>query len=234
MINVEIWSDYVCPFCYIGKKELEHAVEELGLQNQMNIIHRAYLLDPNTPVDSKDNIKSSIQRKYGMSPDQVKEMCDSITARAATVGLAYNFDTMKVANTMHAHKLVKWASEFNKEKELNERLLKAYFTEGEAIGQIDVLEKLVAEVGLDSSLVKTQINNPTYLSQVEEDILKAQQMGARGVPLFLFNSSVAISGAQPKEAFKEVLTKIALDNGLTIGNKNTDTTPNVCGVDGCY
>lgn len=233
MINVEIWSDYVCPFCYIGKKEFENAVEELGLQSQVNVINRAFLLDPSTPLDSEELMLTSLQKKYGMPMAQVKEMCDQVTARAATVGLTYNFDTMKVANTLYAHKLVKWAATLGKEQDLNERLLKAYFIEGASIGNLDVLKKLVAEVGLDDSQVENVLNNPIYSNYIEEDVLKAQQIGVRGVPLFLINDSIVISGAQPKEAFKELLLKVATENGLLGESSKLDIMPNACTIDGC-
>lgn len=233
MIKVEIWSDYVCPFCYIGKKEFENAVEKIGLKGQVNVINRAFLLDPTTPLDTQELMVENLQKKYGMPMEQVKEMCDKVTDRAASVGLTYNFDTMKNANTLYAHKLVKWAATFGKEHALNERLLKAFFIEGAAIGDIDVLTTLASEIGLDPNGVMDALADSTYSLQIEEDVTKAQEIGARGVPLFLIEDTNVVSGAQPLATFEEILLKIANEKGITPKKYTTIATGETCSDDSC-
>ncbi len=139
-MKIEIWSDYVCPFCYIGKRRLEEALEETGLGDKAEVVFKAYELDPNSPESIRYNqCKKCLAKKYGMSVEEAKKMTDNVVEQAKTVGLNYNFDNMTPANTFDAHRLAKLAEQEGVDKTVSESLLKAYFIDGEKIGTEDVL-----------------------------------------------------------------------------------------------
>lgn len=213
-MKIEVWSDYVCPFCYIGKKQLEIALEELGYGDSIEVEYKSYLLDPTTPVDANSSVYEELQRKYQISLDEVKKMTANVKARANEVGLDYNFDDMKSANTVKAHRLAKWAELEGKGKDFTERVLKAYFLEGKAIGQTDVLLALVNEVNLPVEKAKQVIETDDYMKEVEQDIAVAQNLGVRGVPFFVIDNKYGISGAQPQEVFEQTIEKAAQELGL--------------------
>lgn len=213
-MKIEVWSDYVCPFCYIGKKQLEIALDELGYGDKIEVEYKSYLLDPSTPVDTKSSVYEDLQRKYQISLEEVKKMTANVAMRAKEVGLEYNFDDMKSANTVKAHRLAKWAETEGKGKEFTERVLKAYFLEGQAIGQTDVLLALVKEVGLSVERAQQVIDTDDFIVEVQQDITAAQNLGVRGVPFFVVDNKYGISGAQPQEVFEQTIEKAAQELGL--------------------
>lgn len=213
-LKIEVWSDYVCPFCYIGKKQLELALKETGYDAVIEVEYKSYLLDPTTPVDAVGSVYEDLQKKYRISLEEVKNMTANVAARAKEVGLDYNFDDMKSANTVKAHRLAKWAETEGKGKVFTERVLKAYFLEGAAIGQTDVLLSLVDEVGLSRDVAIKIIESNQFTMEVEQDIAVAQQLGVRGVPFFVIDNKYGISGAQPKEVFENTIEKAAQEAGL--------------------
>lgn len=213
-MKIEVWSDYVCPFCYIGKKQLEKAIKDTGYEGQIEVELKSFLLDPTTPVDAEEPVISSLAKKYNMSIEEAKNMTNNVALRAKEVGLQYDFENMKTANTNAAHRLAKWAETKGKGTELSERLLQAYFLEGQAIGKHEVLLTLVEEVGLDRSDATTILNSDQFTKEVEVDIAKAGQIGVRGVPFFVLNNKYGISGAQPQELFEQTIEKAATEAGL--------------------
>lgn len=213
-LKIEVWSDYVCPFCYIGKKQLELALKETGYDEAIEVEYKSYLLDPTTPVDAAGSVYDDLQKKYRISLEEVKNMTANVAARAKEVGLDYNFDNMKSANTVKAHRLAKWAETEGKGKEFTERVLKAYFLEGAAIGQTDVLLSLVEQVGLSRDEANEIVESDQFASEVQADIKIAQQLGVRGVPFFVIDNKYGISGAQPKEIFENTIEKAAQEAGL--------------------
>ena len=213
-MKIEVWSDYVCPFCYIGKRQLEKAMKESGYEGQIEVEYKSFLLDPSTPVDMEESIYTALSRKYNLSTEEASKMTDNVAARALEVGLEYNFPDMKTANTMAAHRLAKLANELGKGAAYNERLMKAYFLEGEAIGRQDVLKRLAAEVGLDSVKVDEVLTSQQFEESVEADIHEAQQIGVRGVPFFVINHKYGISGAQPQALFTQTIEQAAAEAGL--------------------
>lgn len=234
-MKIEVWSDYVCPFCYIGKKQLEIALEELGYGDSIEVEYKSYLLDPTTPVDTDSSVYEELQRKYQISLEEVKNMTANVTAWAREVGLDYNFDEMKSANTVKAHRLAKWADSEGKGKEFTERVLKAYFLEGKAIGQTDVLLALVKEVNLSVEKANQVIENDSYIKEVEQDIAIAQNLGVRGVPFFVIDNKYGISGAQPQDVFEQTIEKAAQEVGLRKplkmqGNKGATCTDDSCEI----
>jgi predicted DsbA family dithiol-disulfide isomerase len=213
-MKIEVWSDYVCPFCYIGKKQLELALEQTGYAAAVEVEYKSYLLDPTTPVNATGSVYEELQKKYGMSLDEVKKMTTNVSARAKEVGLDYNFDNMKSANTVKAHRLAKWAETKGKGKEFTERVLQAYFLEGQAIGQAEVLLTLIDQVGLSADEAKEIIAGEQFTNEVQQDIYIAQQLGVRGVPFFVIDNKYGISGAQAKEVFEQTIEKAAQEAGL--------------------
>lgn len=232
-MKIEIWSDYVCPFCYIGKRQVELAIEKTGYKGQVQVVYKSFLLDPTTPVHAEDSIYNALSRKYGMSLAEAKSMTKNIAERAKEVGLEYNFDEMKTANTKAAHRLAKLAYDEGKAEKYNERLLQAYFLEGEAIGLEKVLERLAIEVGLSKQRVQEVLKSDEYEEKVEKDIYEAQQLGIRGVPFFVVDNKFGISGAQPQSVFEQTIEKAASEAGLKktlnmVGDKGVICTDTQC------
>ncbi|HJF33096.1 MAG TPA: DsbA family oxidoreductase [Sporosarcina psychrophila] len=208
-MKIEIWSDYVCPFCYIGKRRLEEALEQTGLGESAEIVFKAYELDPNSPVESDIPMQVGLAEKYGMSIEEAKKMTDNVAVQAETVGLNYNFDKMTPANTFNAHRLAKLAEQEGVDKTVSEQLLQAYFIDGEKIGKDDVLLRIAEGAGISRDRAKEVLDSDEFADDVKMDIAEAQQIGVKGVPFFVINRKYAISGAQPAEAFADALRKAA-------------------------
>ncbi len=212
-MKIEIWSDYVCPFCYIGKRRLEEALEQTGLSENTEIVFKAFELDPNSPAVSDTLIKESLAKKYGMSIEEAKKMTDNVVDQAKAVGLNYNFDIMTPANTFNAHRLAKLAEQEGFDKTVSESLLKAYFIDGEKIGTDDVLLRIAEEAGISRDRAIEVLGSDEFATDVRMDIAEAQQIGVKGVPFFVINRKYAISGAQPADAFLE--RHVAVDRCLS-------------------
>ncbi|MFC5588036.1 DsbA family oxidoreductase [Sporosarcina soli] len=210
-MKIEVWSDYVCPFCYIGKRRLEEALEETGLKEKTEVVFKAFELDPNSSDASDESMQAVLAKKYGMSLEEAKKMTDNVKVQAKTVGLDYDFDKMTPANTFRAHRLAKLAEQEGIGAELSERLLQAYFIEGQKIGTNDVLLDLAEGVGLARDRVKEVLEGDEFTEEVRYDIAEAGKIGVRGVPFFVINRKYAISGAQPAETFAEALRKVAAE-----------------------
>ncbi|RKQ33292.1 DsbA family oxidoreductase [Oceanobacillus halophilus] len=207
-MKIEVWSDFVCPFCYIGKRKLEHAINNFSQKDRVNIEYKSYQLDPNAKhIPGKDFYQTFSELK-GIPLDQVKAMNHQVGQQAETVGLTYHFDTMKYANTFDAHRVAKYAEQKGKGKEITERFLYAYFTESKLMSDHSTLIQLAGETGLDEEEVREVLETNRYTRDVREDINVARQIGVQGVPFFVFNEKYAVSGAQPAEVFQEVLEKV--------------------------
>ncbi len=210
-MKIEVWSDYVCPFCYIGKRRLEEAIQEAGLEGKVDVVYKAYELDPNAVATSDKSMVTALMEKYQMSSEEAKTMTDNVEMQAKSVGLDYNFEKMTPANTFHAHRLAKFAEEENLGEEMTERLLHAYFIEGEKIGTYETLQKIAEEVGLSKERTKEMLHSEGYIDVVKKDIEEASQIGVQGVPFFVLNRKYALSGAQSTETFVEALRKAQND-----------------------
>ena len=207
-MKIEVWSDFVCPFCYIGKRRLETALEAFPNKESVTVEYKSYQLDPTARhIPGKDFYETFSELK-GMPLGQVKTMNHQVGEQAKTVGLDYRFDAMQYANTFDAHRVAQFAIKNGKGNEITERFLYAYFTESELLSDHDTLVKLADQVGLDGDEVKKLLQSEKYSQQVNEDIDVARQIGVQGVPFFVFNEKYAVSGAQPSEVFTEVLEKV--------------------------
>lgn len=207
-MKVEIWSDYVCPFCYIGERKLELALKETGIYEETEIIFNSFELDPSAKERYEGNIDEIMAKKYGMSLAQAKATNDNIVASAKEVGLNYNFDDLKPTNTFDAHRLSHYAKELGKLREYTEVVMKKYFIESELISSTEVLLNAIDEIGLDRERAIEILNSDEYGKQVREDEQKAYNKGINGVPYFVFNDEQAVYGAQPVDVFVNVINAL--------------------------
>ncbi len=206
-MRVEIWSDVVCPWCYIGKRRLEEALSTFEHADQVSVTYRSFQLDPTSPVTSELSLEQMLAQKYGRSLAQARQMNDRVAGIAATVGLDFQLQKAHPANTFRAHRLLHFAATRGVGNELTERLMQGYFTEGVRIGERDELLRLAVEVGLDREEVAAVLDTDAFDAEVRADIALAQAFGATGVPFFVFDRKYAVSGAQETELFTEVLGK---------------------------
>lgn len=208
-MKIEVWSDFVCPFCYIGKRRLEMALNQFEHKNQVEVEFKSFELDQNAPIYSGISIHEAIATKYGMSVEQAKQNNVQLGQHAKTVGLTFNFEEMKPTNTFDAHRLAKFAEEKGKEKDITENLLYAYFSEAKNLSEPNTLADIAEASGLDRQEALQVLNNKTlYANDVRIDEGIAQQFGISGVPYFIINRKYAISGAQPLETFVGALQKV--------------------------
>lgn len=208
-ITIDIWSDIQCPWCYIGKRRLEAAVEKFS--GDVAITYHSYELSPDTPVGYVGSTVDYLADRKGMPRDQVHQMLDHVTQTAAGDGLEYHLETAPQINTRKAHELLHFALEHGKQAEMKERLLRAHFTENKHTGEHAVLADLAAEVGLDRDLALAALNDGTYAAAVEADINQARAFGIQGVPFFVIDGKYGVSGAQPAEAFLQALEQVAAE-----------------------
>lgn len=207
-MKIEVWSDYVCPFCYIGKRKLEIALDQFEYKEEVKIEFKSFELDPYAPKKYDKNIHELIAEKYGMPVEQAKMSHKQLTEQAKSVGLTYNFDKMTPTNTLDAHRLFQYAKANGKGHEAEELILKAYFTDSLNISDLDVLGSIALQAGLDQEKTLTVLNSDLYKKEVREDEQLASKLNITGVPYFVFNDKYTVSGAQPSELFLELLRKV--------------------------
>jgi predicted DsbA family dithiol-disulfide isomerase len=233
-MKVEIWSDIMCPFCYIGKRKFESALGQFQHRDNVEIVWRSFQLDPTVqPQDGKD-VYTYLAERRGQSRDWSVKMHQSVVAMAKEVGLEYNFDKAKITNSYDAHRVIQLAKQHGLGDAMEERLFKAYFTEGEQIADHQTLARLAAEVGIRKDDVINALAQGSYNDAVARDIQEAQQIGVNGVPFFVLDRRYAVSGAQDPAAFLGALQK-AFEDWQT---NNTDIVADTaegaaCSVDGC-
>lgn len=207
-ISIDIWSDIACPWCYIGKRNLEAGLAATASDDdapQVNITFHSFELSPDTPVDFDGDELDFLAGHKGMPREQVAQMLDNVTNVAKNAGLEYRFDLLKHTNTVKAHELLHHAKSEGLQHEMEERLMSAYFTEGKHVGRIDDLVELAVEVGLDADATRDALDNDKHLPAVRQDQAQARAYGIQGVPFFVIDGQYGISGAQPPEAFANVL-----------------------------
>lgn len=206
-MEIQIWSDIMCPFCYIGKRRLEGALRQLSLTNEVTIVWKSFLLNPDMKTDPTRNSLEYLAETKGWTKEQTQEMVQHVVDMAKDEGLEYRMDDTKVANAMDAHQLIQLAKTVGKGDEVEERLFRAYFMEGKNIADMDLLVDLGEDVGIEAAQVRESLEKDEFTDSIRQDIREAQQIGVRGVPFFVFNNQYAISGAQPVELFVETMEK---------------------------
>ncbi len=204
-VKVEIWSDMVCPFCFIGKKKLEKAIATLAMQDQVEIVWHSYQLDPYFPKDTSISATKHLIEKKGISENQLNGMYQNLVNSGKNYGIDFNFEKSLSFNTFDAHRLWHWSKQFGKQNEWKEAVMIAYFTEGIDLSKKENLMQIVTDLGLDSLSASQVLNSDSYASEVENDIYQSNQLQIQGVPYFLVNGKDAISGAQDDKVFEKVL-----------------------------
>jgi protein disulfide-isomerase len=233
-LKVQIWSDIMCPFCYIGKRRIEEALQNFEHKEAVEIEWKSYQLDASFIASPEDNMVEHLAEKYRKDNDWAQNMLDNMTQNAKTAGLDFHFEKAILANSFNAHRLLHLAKKHNLANDLEELLFKAYLTEGKNINDLDTLSKLGIEVGLDSQEITQVLNSDTYGAEVKKDQEEANAIGVQGVPFFVLDNKYAISGAQPASAFLETLGKVweevKFESKVTLLNT---TDGDSCGIDGC-
>jgi len=209
--KIEIWSDIQCPFCYIGKRKIEKALETFEGKENVEIEWKSYQLDPETRSQPGVDVYDYLAKRKGQTREWTVDMHKNVTAMAKENGLDYHFEKAIIANSYHAHRLIHLAKKYNKGNEAEERIFKAYFTEGKDIASQQTLLELGKEIGLDEKEIKEVLNSDKFGDDVRADIEEAGNIGVRGVPFFVFNRAYAVSGAQPVEIFTQTLEKSFTD-----------------------
>ena len=206
-MKVEIWSDVVCPWCYVGKRQFEAALTKFDHADQVSVEWRSFELDPNAPRVDDVPMKQILQRKYGMTEEQADQANRRMTDLAAGLGLEYHLDRVQRGNTFDAHRIIHLAAEHGGGDAMKERLLAAYFTEGRPVGDIDTLAQLAAEVGLDAGEVAATLHSDRYAADVRDDEAMASALGASGVPFFVIDGTYGVSGAQGADVLLQAMER---------------------------
>ena len=207
-MKIDVWSDFVCPFCYIGKRRLDKALEKFKYKDEVEVVYHSFQLDPYAEKGTGENMYQSLANKYDVSYEEAVEMTSNVVEQAKLTGLEYNLDTAIQTNTYEALMLTYFAREKGKEKEYIERVMKAYFTDSLDIGSNEVLAALCEEVGLNRDEVIETLKKDTYRSSFTEDIMLASSYQISAVPFFIINEKYAISGAQPMNSILKVLEQV--------------------------
>lgn len=233
-MKINIWSDIRCPFCYIGKRKFEAALEKFPHKNEVEVIWRSFQLDPNLKTRTDISTYDYFAQIKGKSKDEAIQMHEYVNEVARQVGLSFDFENAIVANSFNAHRLIQFARTKDLGDEAEELLFKAHFTEGKNIDDNAVLLEIGVALGLGEEAVKEVLESDAYAKEVQEDELRARAIGVRGVPFFVFNDKVAVSGAQSPETFLETLNKAWAEyeeeknKGLTIVEGESCDTDGNC------
>ncbi len=204
---IHIWSDVVCPFCYIGKRHLEQALTQFEQSSEVTLVWHSYQLDPDLVPVPGQSLYESLSERKGWSMEQTREISANVIAMAKEAGLNYDFDKVISANTFSAHQLIHLSSSFGLQNELEERLFSAYFVEGLDIGNREILRQIGVKAGIPGNRIDEALDSNEYAEAVRNDIQMAGKIGVRGVPFFLFDNEIGISGAQPVASFVAALEK---------------------------
>ncbi|QIK67040.1 DsbA family oxidoreductase [Nocardioides sp. HDW12B] len=205
---IEIWSDVVCPFCYIGKRRLEAALADFEHRDEVEVVYRSFELDPSAPEVGTESIGDALARKYGGGPAETRAAMDRVAAMAAEVGLRFAYADATHTRTLEAHRLLHLAlaeSGPGAQRTLVEALMAAYFTQGRSMGDRTVLRDVAVGAGLPAERVDAVLTSQEYAEQVSADIEQARAYGISGVPFFVLDRRLAVSGAQPQEVFAQAL-----------------------------
>lgn len=211
VMEIEVWADLVCPWCFIGKRRLQRVLDERGLTDRVVLIHRAFQLDPHAGSASEP-VVDHLAQKYGVSREQALSMMDDVTEAASTEGLDYHLELTTTGNTRDAHRLVLWAQQSDPAaaQALLADLYSAYFERGERIFTADELAPFSAAQGFDAGDARAMLAGDALAMDVEEDQRAARELGANGVPFFVFDGRLGLSGAQPAAVFEAALTQAGL------------------------
>lgn len=230
-MKVEIWSDIVCPFCYIGKRNLEKALAETNMVASTEILWRSFELDPEAITNTEVSIYQHLAKRKGWTLEYSKQMHGHVAAMAKDAGLDYNFDNAFPVNSLRAHRLLHLALKRGVQDEFKELLFKAHFTQGKNVDDFAILTELANQAGLSNSEIKEILNSDRFADDVRKDVARAREAGVRGVPYFVFNEHYAVAGAQPPEVLIRIIEEIKSKTGKKDVNPASQT-PDLCEPDG--
>jgi protein disulfide-isomerase len=231
-MKVEIWSDIMCPFCYLGKRKFELALKEFEYRNEVEVEWKSFFLQPDLVTDTEKSIATHLSEVKGFAKDQVEGMFQQIADRGKQVGLTYNFHSAVVANSEKAHIMLHIAKSFGLQNEMKEALLKAYFEEAKNIDDDHTLVEIGVSVGLDREDVVSKLaESKPFKEEVQEDVEEARNIGVQGVPYFVFNRKYALSGAQEPNMFLNHLQHIYKEWKANVLNPIETAEGDVCGTD---
>jgi predicted DsbA family dithiol-disulfide isomerase len=233
-LKIQIWSDIMCPFCYVGKRRIEEALSQFEHREAVAIEWKSFELDASFIPSPDDNLIEHLAEKYQKDTDWAQTMVDNMTQNAKGVGLDFHFEKAILANSHNAHRLLHLAKKQHLANELKELLFKAYLTDGKDLNSLNTLTELGIAVGLQADAVAQVLHSNAYSDDVKQDILEANAIGVRGVPFFVFDNKYAISGAQSTTAFVQNLEKVwqegQFDSKVTFINSSSN---NSCDINGC-
>jgi len=232
-MRIDIWSDVTCPWCFIGKKRLEKALEAFPHRDEVEIVHRSYQLDPTAPRGEVHKQREVLQQRYGLDEGRVREMMENVERTAASEGVEMRLLEGLTGNTWDAHRVLHLAREKGLQDAVLERLYKAHFVEGRSIFDARALAELGAEAGLEAEEIRQVLEAGRYDGAIQADVREAQSIGVRGVPFFVIDRRYGVSGAQPKEAFTEVLEKAWAESHPVSLVQAATGDAEACGPDGC-
>jgi len=230
-MKIEIWSDVMCPFCYIGKKNFEQALEKLPFKDEVEVEWKSFQLDPTLDPTETKTTAEYFREKKGLPEEQAKQMTAQVVQMGKASGIDFNFEKALITNTFLAHKLLHLAKKHHKSSEMEEELFTAHFLNGENVGNIEVLVSLAQKLGIDPEEAQQTLSSEQFDYDINQDILEARNNGVSGVPFFILNGKYAVSGAQPTELFQEALTKTYNETVQPFKSKNDGNTS--CDTDGC-
>ena len=235
-MRIEIWSDVVCPWCYIGKRRFEAALARFEHQEQVEVVWRSFELDPNAPPQQEGPLDEMLAKKYGVSLTQARGMIERVTTLAAQEGLDYHLDRAQRGNTFDAHRLLHLAATHGRQGELKERLLRAYFTEARPIGDAETLTAIGVEGGLPANDVSAMLAGDAYAAAVRGDERRAAAFSIQGVPFFVIDEQYGVSGAQESDVLLAALEQAwAKSHPLTLvgaeGARADVCVDERCGID---
>jgi predicted DsbA family dithiol-disulfide isomerase len=206
-MKLEIWSDVMCPFCYIGKRKFEQALELFEHKDMVEVVWHSFQINPNLEYQPNKDMYDYVAELKGQSREWSIKVHKNLIQTAKSLGLDYRFDKAKIANSFDAHRVIQLAKKYKLDDEIEERFFKAYFTESALMSDHATLIRLAMEIGLDEEEVKQVLSSNQYADEVHKDRQEAQQLGANGVPFFVIDRKLAVAGAQDSKVFLEVLEK---------------------------
>ena len=204
-MKVEIWSDIACPWCYVGKRRFERALSSFSHRDEVEIVWRSFELDPNAPSATHEPVAEMLARKYRIPVAQAEAMNARLAGEGKKEGIDFRFDRVRLANTFDAHRLIHFAAVAGHREAMVERLMRAYFADGEALGDVDTLVRLATEIGLDENAARLALVTDAFAADVRADEERARAFGISGVPFFAIDERYGVSGAQPPENLLDAL-----------------------------
>ena len=232
-MQIDVWSDVVCPWCYIGLANLDAALEQFEHADDVEVVLHSFQLDPGAPRRDDQPMVERLAEKYGTSVGQVRANQARLVSLGAERAIDFRFDQAIGGNTFDAHRLLHLALQRNLQVELKHRLGQAYFTDGQPIGEPDTLRKAAVDVGLDSDAVDAVLAGTAFADDVRQDLATARQIGISGVPYFLADQNLAVSGAQPPAVLLDVLRQAWAAQAPQITHHGGAADVEACGPDGC-